>query len=413
MIWLKQFLLTYPSVWTPIFPVKILVFPNNKPWVTKELKNVINKKKSIFYTGNSQEKKEITREVRNEIRKAKRMYKDMVEHKYSSGELRAAWKGIKSMSSINHRNSDSDRKPLNIVGISDADLPNTFNDFYSRFEKHDFSSNISLLRQSLSSDCDIVISQECVRDLLKRVNIRKAPGPDHICGRTLHYCADQLSSVLHHIFQRSLDSNQIPAIWKTSTVIPVPKITNPRQLNDFRPVALTSLIMKILEKILKNLVLSIVDEKLDPLQFAYQSGRGVEDAKLLILNNLYKHLEKPQAHVRLLFADFSSAFNTMQPHLLIERLLYDFKLPHQIVLWILDFLTDRVQRVSVNGRFSDSLIMSTGSPQGCVLSPLLFIMYTDGCRSSQEGSSYLVKFSDDTALLSLLQGSESLGLKCI
>ena len=63
--------------------------------------------------------------------------------------------------------------------------------------------------------------------------------------------------------------------------------------------------------------------------------------------------------------------------------------------------------MSVNGRFSDSLIMSTGSPQGCVLSPLLFIMYTDGCRSSQEGSSYLVKFSDDTALLSLLQGSES------
>ena len=87
---------------------------------------------------------------------------------------------------------------------------NTFNDFDSRFEKHDFSSNISLLRQSLSSDCDIVISQECVRDLLKRVNIRKAPGPDHICGSTLHYCADQLSSVLHHIFQRSLDSYQIP-----------------------------------------------------------------------------------------------------------------------------------------------------------------------------------------------------------
>ena len=282
---------------------------------------------------------------------------------------------------INQGNSDSDRKPLNIEGISDADLPNTFNDFYSRFEKHDFSSNISLLRQSLSSDCDIVISQECVRDLLKRVNIRKAPGPDHICGRTLHYCADQLSSVLHHIFQRSLDSNQIAAIWKSSTVIPVPKITNPRQLNDFRPVALTSLIMKILEKILKNLVLSIVDEKLDPLQFAYQSGRGVEGAKLLILNNLYKHLEKPQAHVRLLFADFSSAFNTMQPHLLIESLPCDFKLPHQIVLWILDFLTDRVQRVSVNGRFSDSLIMSTGSPQGCVLSPLLFIMFTDGSRA--------------------------------
>ena len=53
------------------------------------------------------------------------MYKDKVEHKYSSGALRAAWKGIKSMSSINQRNSDSDRKPLKIEGIND-DLPNTF-----------------------------------------------------------------------------------------------------------------------------------------------------------------------------------------------------------------------------------------------------------------------------------------------
>lgn len=67
----------------------ITVFPYNKPWVTKELKNVINKKKSIFYKGNSQEK-ENTKEVRNEIRKAKRMYQDKVEYKYSSGDLRAA-----------------------------------------------------------------------------------------------------------------------------------------------------------------------------------------------------------------------------------------------------------------------------------------------------------------------------------
>jgi hypothetical protein len=136
-----------------------------------------------------------------------------------------------------------------------------------------------------------------------------------------------------------------------------------------------------------------VDEKLDPLQFAYQSGKGVEDAKLLILNNLYKHLEKPQAHVRLLFTDFSSAFNTMQPHLLIESLPCDFKLPHQIVLWILDFLTDRVQRVSVNGRFSDSLIMSTGSPQGCVLRPysLLCILTDAGAvrRATAIWSSFL------------------------
>ena len=103
------------------------------------------------------------------------MYKDKVEHKYSSGALRAAWKGIKSMSSINQRNSDSDRKPLKIEGINDADLPNTFKKLYSSCGKHDFPENISLLRESLSSDCNIVISQECVKDLLKTCRHQEGP----------------------------------------------------------------------------------------------------------------------------------------------------------------------------------------------------------------------------------------------
>ena len=145
---------------------------------------------------------------------------------------------------------------------------------------------------------------------------------------------------------------------------------------------------------------------IDPLQFAYQAWKGIEDTKLFILNCFYRHLEKPKAHAGLLFTDFSSAFNLMQPHLLLKRLITDFNLPHQVVLWLLDFLTNRKQRVSVNGCVSDSLALSTGSPQGCVLSPLLFILYTDECRSVRQGS-YLVKFSDDTALLSLLQGSDS------
>ncbi|PVD27363.1 hypothetical protein C0Q70_12520 [Pomacea canaliculata] len=133
------------------------------------------------------------------------------------------------------------------------------------------------------------------------------------------------------------------------------------------------------------------------------SNRGVDDAKLFILHTLIKHLENPQAHARLLFADFSSAFNTIQPHILARRLLDEFSLDHQLVSWIIHFLVDRQQRVLVNGTFSELTTTCTGSPQGCVLSPLLFILYTNSCRSSHEGH-YLVKFSDDTALLSLLSG---------
>ena len=88
--------------------------------------------------------------------------------------------------------------------------------------------------------------------------------------------------------------------------------------------------MKVFEKIMKNMIISHMEGSIDPLQFAYQAGKGVEDAKLFILNCLYRHLDKPQAHARLLFADFSSAFNLMQPHLLLKRLISDFNLPTRL-----------------------------------------------------------------------------------
>ena len=98
------------------------------------------------------------------------------------------------------------------------------------------------------------------------------------------------------------------------------------------------------------------------MQFAYQTGKVVDDAKLFLLDTMYKHLEKPGSHARLLFADFSSAFNKMQPHILIERLAAEFELPHQILLLLLNFLTDRTQRVSVNGHLSQAITSNTGSP---------------------------------------------------
>ena len=126
-------------------------------------------------------------------------------------------------------------------------------------------------------------------------------------------------------------------------------------------------------------ILAVTECNLDPLQFAYQSGRGVDDTKLFILNTLYRYLEGPQTHARILFADFSSAFNTIQPHILANKLVSYFSLDNQLVLWIIDFLTNRLQRVFVNGCLSELSLTCTGSPQGCVLSPLLYILYTDDC----------------------------------
>lgn len=159
--------------------------------------------------------------------------------------------------------------------------------------------------------------------------------------------------------------------------------------------------MKTLERIIKGFILTETENHLDPLQFAYRIGKGVEDAKIFILDKLYTHLERPGTHAKILFADFSSAFNLMKPHILVQKMINDFNVDGQIIAWVIDFLTNRPQHVRVNGSISNSKLTQTGSPQGCCLSPLLYILYTDSCRSAHEDR-YLVKFADDSALLSLL-----------
>lgn len=158
-----------------------------------------------------------------------------------------------------------------------------------------------------------------------------------------------------------------------------------------------------MERIIKNDITKVTNSQLDPLQFAYRTGRGVDDAKVFITDLVHKHLESPNTTARFLFADFSSAFNTLQPHILAEKLISRFHLEDKLILWIMhnNFLTNRSQRVLVNNIFSDLLYTSTGSPQGCVLSPLLFILYTDDCRST-ESNYHLVKFADDSLTVSAL-----------
>src|SRR4029434_6479049 len=99
----------------------------------------------------------------------------------------------------------------------------------------------------------------------------------------------------------------------------------------------------------------------------------------------------------ILFVDFSSAFNTIIPALLQDKLLR-LSVPDSICRWITDFLSDWRQHVRLGKHVSDPI--STGSPQVSVLSPLLFSLYTNSCTSSHQ-SVKLLKFADDTTLIGL------------
>ncbi|KAK3552096.1 hypothetical protein QTP86_000241 [Hemibagrus guttatus] len=91
---------------------------------------------------------------------------------------------------------------------------------------------------------DNIISKHDVRRAFRRVNTRKAAGPDVISGRVLRACADQLAPLFTETFNLSLTQSVIPTCFKESIIVPVPKKTHPASINDYHPVALTSVVMK-------------------------------------------------------------------------------------------------------------------------------------------------------------------------
>ena len=141
------------------------------------------------------------------------------------------------------------------------------------------------------------------------------------------------------------------------------------------------------------------------MQFAYCKGRSTKVAILTLLHRLYQHLDRPRTYARILFIDFSSAFNTIQPHMLIEKL-PGMEVNPTLICWVHDFLVDREQRVRVGMTLSDILTTNTGASQRCILSPVLFTLYTAYC-GSEDGENLLIKFADDTSLSDFLEGDEA------
>lgn len=143
---------------------------------------------------------------------------------------------------------------------------------------------------------------------------------------------------------------------------------------------------------------------MDPLQFAYRANRSVEDTVNLAIHQILNHLESANTYARILFMDFSSAFNTINPVKLVNILL-DMNINPCICHWIHSFLWNRKQRVRMNNNTSSPLFLSTGAPQGCVLSPWLFSLYTNQL-TSHHGSVSLYKYADDTTIIGLITNNQ-------
>ncbi len=314
--------------------VTIRTFSNQKPWVDRSIRDAVNHCTAAYNaglsSGNMSEYKALCYSLRRAVRPAKHRYRKRIESHFQLNDSRRMWQGLKTICSSGNNSSAEVR--------ADPLLAEELNTFYGRFECNGGATlPISASEQRQSSDDHVItVSEDEVRRELRRVNVRKAAGPDRITGRVLRSCADQLAGLFTSIFNESLATSVVPTPFKKSVIIPVPKNSRPSCLNDYRPVALTSTVMKVFERLLKKHICSSIPATLDPLQFAYRPNRSTDDAISQVLHSSLTHIDSKNGnYVRLLFIDYSSAFNTIVPTKLAVKL-SDLGITSSLCDWIQD-----------------------------------------------------------------------------
>lgn len=180
---------------------------------------------------------------------------------------------------------------------------------------------------------------------------------------------------LQKLFNLSLLSVKVPVLWKIYFLVPVLKIGRPVEVNDNRPVVLTSHIMKTLGVAASPpyKATGCTGTKLASVCLPGTHTSGVEDTALM-LHWAYAYLDMPGSYVRIMFFDFSSVFNTIQP-LIVRDKLRSMRVAPSLTSWSMDYLTARLHLVRLGKCVSMSLECSMGALQGTGLAVSVHIVH--------------------------------------
>ena len=208
-----------------------------------------------------------------------------------------------------------------------------------------------------------------------------AIGKDGISRDMIILCMPRVLRVITEIVNRSITSGRVPRQWKESLVIPLPKTDNPTELRELRPISILPYLSKILEKAVFEQLSKYVESNgvLPLLQSGFRRGRGTVTALLDVTDNILSDQDGGRGTI-LTLLDFSRAFDCLSIPLLLSKLSY-YGLDHHAVSWFDSYLNERFQSVRLTGTdggtsVSEPKRVCRGVPQGSIVGPLLFIMYS-------------------------------------
>jgi hypothetical protein len=242
---------------------------------------------------------------------------------------------------------------------------------------------------------DIYFDVDDIVEAIGEISSISAAGPDRFPAILLTKCSRSLSKPLYMIWRLSLDQGVIPSLLKTANIVPIHKGGSRGIPKNYRPVALTSHLVKIFEKVVRKHIVAYLQENnlLNPGQHGFRSGRSCLSQLITHFDNILRILEDND-NVDVVYLDFAKAFDKVD-FLVTLRKLKNLGISGKLGKWLYAFLTDRTQAVLVNGARSKHCEVKSGVPQGSVLGPLLFLILI-GDIDDRVTTSFVSSFADDT-----------------